>query len=188
MEILKKVHSPVILTPHPGEMARLLRGARDNEQGAKKSEAAGFPPRSALTRIRRGEGVARGDSLRDAIERDRINTAVNFAGEAHTYLILKGVPTIVAEPEGRAFINSTGNPGMATAGAGDVLTGMVSSFLAQGLDPLNASLLGVFMHGLAGDLAAREKGMHSLIASDIIDALPAAFKVIAGDAAEENPL
>lgn len=176
MEILKKVHSPVILTPHPGEMARLLRGARDKEQGARKSEAAGFPPRR----------VASGDSLRDEIERDRINTAVNFAGEAGTYLILKGVPTIVAEPEGRAFINSTGNPGMATAGAGDVLTGMVCSFLAQGLDPLNASLLGVFMHGLAGDLAAREKGMHSLIASDIIDALPAAFKVIAGDTVEKT--
>jgi hydroxyethylthiazole kinase-like uncharacterized protein yjeF len=178
MEILKKVHSPVILTPHPGEMAWLLRGARDKEHGARKSKAAGFPPR-------RG---SRGDSIRDAIERDRINTAVNFAGEARTYLILKGVPTIVAEPEGRAFINSTGNPGMATAGAGDVLTGMVSSFLAQGLDPLNASLLGVFMHGLAGDLAVREKGMHSLIASDIIDALPAAFKIIAGDTAEENSL
>jgi NAD(P)H-hydrate epimerase len=69
---------------------------------------------------------------------------------------------------------------MATAGSGDVLTGMVASFLAQGLDPLNASMLGVFMHGLAGDLAADTKSMPSLVASDIIDSLPTAFKEMMG--------
>jgi NAD(P)H-hydrate epimerase len=72
---------------------------------------------------------------------------------------------------------------MATAGTGDVLAGMVSSFLAQGVNPLNAALLGVFMHGLAGDLAAKEKGMPSLIAWDIIDSLPAAFKAMDENAA-----
>ncbi len=107
-EILKKAHSPVILTPHPGEMARLLQGARGKQQGGKRRATAGFP-------LRR---VARGGNLRDAIEKDRISAAVNFSKEAALYLILKGVPTIVTEPEGRAYINPTGNPGMATAGAG----------------------------------------------------------------------
>ena len=140
-----KAHAPVILTPHPGEMVRLLQG---------------------------------GSALRAAIEKDRINRAIEFARESGTYLVLKGVPTIIAEPGGAAFVNPTGNPGMATAGAGDVLTGMISSLLAQGSAPLHAAQLGVFMHGLAGDLAAQEKGMHSLIASDIIDSLSAAFKTM----------
>jgi NAD(P)H-hydrate epimerase len=151
--ILKKAVAPLVLTPHPGEMTRLLR--RTPEAGGQKNKE-----RELITKI----------------EQDRITTALSFSRESGTCLILKGVPTIVAEPEGRAFINSTGNPGMATAGSGDVLAGMVSAFLAQGADPLKAALLGVFMHGLAGDLAAQEKGMHSLIASDMIDALPAVFK------------
>ncbi|MCL4475744.1 MAG: NAD(P)H-hydrate dehydratase [Nitrospirae bacterium] len=162
-EILKKALAPVILTPHPGEMARLLQSAGGKVQGEKESQ-------SDIAASR----------LRNEIEKDRISTAIRFSKETGTYLIFKGVPTIVAEPEGRAFINSTGNPGMATAGIGDVLTGMVSSFLAQGMNPLNSAILGVFMHGLAGDLAAHEKGMHSLIASDIIDALPATFQEMTG--------
>ena len=163
-EVLKKALAPIILTPHPGEMARLLKGGKGKRQGAKGSP-----------------GYEISGSLHKEIEKDRINTTVNFAKETGTCLVLKGVPTIIAEPEGRAFINSTGNPGMATAGTGDVLAGMVSSFLAQGVNPVNASILGVFMHGLAGDLAAREKGVHSLIASDIIDSLPAAFKAMGED-------
>ncbi|HWR59236.1 MAG TPA: ADP/ATP-dependent (S)-NAD(P)H-hydrate dehydratase, partial [Thermodesulfovibrionales bacterium] len=106
------------------------------------------------------------------------NTAISFSESAGVYLILKGVPTVIAEPEGKAFINSTGNSGMATAGAGDVLTGMVSSFVGQGLSALDASILGVYLHGLAGDIAASEKGEHSLIASDIIEAVPAAFRAL----------
>lgn len=153
-DILKKAPAPVIMTPHPGEMARLLKGAGGKEQGAKKTV--------------------------NAVEQDRLNTAMRFSKETGTYLILKGVPTVIAEPAGRAFINSTGNPGMATAGMGDVLAGMVSSFLAQRLNPLEAALLGTYMHGYAGDIAAREKGMHSLIASDIIDTLPDAFRGMLG--------
>ena len=109
------------------------------------------------------------------IERNRIAAAASFSKETGTYLVLKGVPTIVAEPEGSTFINTTGNPGMATAGSGDVLTGMVAAFLAQGLKPSDASILGVYLHGLAGDIAAAEKGKHSLIATDIIGKIPETF-------------
>lgn len=150
-QILKKARSPIILTPHAGEMARLRQGLGVRGQGLAEKE------------------------LRNKIEKDRINTAVSFAKETGTYLVLKGMPTVIAEPEGRAFINPTGNSGMASAGTGDVLTGMVSGFLGQGLNPLEASILGVYMHGLAGDIAAKNKGEHSLIASDITDAIPEAF-------------
>lgn len=150
-EILKKAKSPIIITPHPGEMARLLgQESRVKEQKTEKN-------------------------IREEIERDRINTALSFSKETGTYVVLKGVPTIVADPEGNTYINTTGNPGMATAGTGDVLTGIISSFLGQGLNPLEASLLGVYIHGLAGDLAASEKGYHSLIATDIINSFPKAF-------------
>lgn len=116
-----------------------------------------------------------GTDIRD-IERDRIGTALGFSKKTGAFLVLKGVPTVVAEPEGSVFINSTGNPGMAKAGVGDALTGIISSLLAQGFNsPLEASLLGVYMHGLAGDIAAGDKGEHSLLSSDIIDAMPGAF-------------
>jgi NAD(P)H-hydrate epimerase len=147
--VLKNAQAPLILTPHPGELSRLLSKA-----------SKGKDPSSSIT----------------AIEEDRINTAISFARDEGVYLVLKGVPTIVAEPEGKAFINSTGNPGMATGGAGDVLTGIIASFLGQGLSPLNASILGVYIHGLAGDVAAAEKGEHSVIAPDIIESLPSAFR------------
>jgi NAD(P)H-hydrate epimerase len=113
---------------------------------------------------------------RDDIEADRIEAARAFSGEAGVTLVLKGVPTVVAEPEGEVFINPTGNPSMAKAGSGDVLTGMVASFLAQGLGPVEGSTLGVYMHGLAGDIAAAELGLQSVLASDIIKAIPEAFK------------
>ena len=112
------------------------------------------------------------------IERDRINTAVSFAKKTKTWLVLKGVPTITATPSGDVFINSSGNPGMATAGTGDVLTGMISALLAQGLNPEDASVLGVYMHGLIGDIVAEKKGEHSLVASDIINSIPSVFMSI----------
>lgn len=153
-EILKNIKAQVILTPHTGEMARLLKNK--SKSGRKMSE----------------------EEFRCQIEEDRINTAVSFSKETTAYLVLKGSPTIVSDPDGRVFINTTGNPGMATAGSGDVLTGMIASFLGQGMSPLNASVLGVYMHGLAGDIAALEKGMHSLIATDIIDKIPNAFSCL----------
>jgi hydroxyethylthiazole kinase-like uncharacterized protein yjeF len=154
-DILKKAKAPIILTPHIGEMARLLRPAG-------KGAASSPPGRESLS----------------AIAKDRISTACSFAKETGACLVLKGAPTIVAEPEGRSFINTTGNAGMATAGSGDVLTGVIAAFLGQGLSPVDAGVLGVYMHGLAGDMAASGRGMHSLIAGDIMDNMHAAFAAV----------
>jgi NAD(P)H-hydrate epimerase len=151
--ILKKCKAPIILTPHVGEMARLLQRTAGSGQRAERK-------------------------LRTIIEQDRIGTALSFSKKTGAYIVLKGVPTVIAAPDGNAFINPTGNPGMATAGTGDVLTGMISSFLAQRLSPQDASILGVYMHGLTGDMVAQKKGEHSLIASDIISAIPGIFKII----------
>jgi NAD(P)H-hydrate epimerase len=115
------------------------------------------------------------------IEGDRVEAAAAFARGAGVCVVLKGAPTVIGEPEGRAFINSTGNPGMATAGAGDVLTGVIASFIGQGLAPVEASALGVYLHGLAGDIAASCVGGHSLIATDITEALPRAFSTLRGE-------
>ena len=148
--ILKKSRAPVILTPHTGEMARLLK--RNTEHTAQSA-----------------------DRRRQSIEEDRIDTAVSFARRTKTCLVLKGVPTVIAGPDGNAFVNSSGNPGMSTAGAGDVLTGMISAFLAQKLSPEDASVLAVFVHGHIGDVVAEKMGQQSLIASDIIKAIPKVF-------------
>jgi len=150
-KIFKKAKAPILLTPHPGEMARLLKGS---------------------DKLRLTSNKLNGD-------KDRINTAILFSKETGSYLVLKGAPTIAAEPGGRAFINTTGNPGMATAGTGDVLTGIMAAFIGQGLAPLDASILGVYLHGLSGDIAVKEKGRHSLIAADIIDFLSNAFFEVA---------
>lgn len=145
-EVLKRARSPIILTPHIGEMTRLL-----------KRRASDF------------------SGLQAKIAGDKIGTTRAFAKDTGTYLVLKGAPTIVAEPEGRAFINTTGNPGMATAGSGDVLTGIIAAFLGQGLNPLDAAILGVYIHGLAGDIASSQKGEHSMTATDITNRLGVAF-------------
>jgi ADP-dependent NAD(P)H-hydrate dehydratase / NAD(P)H-hydrate epimerase len=154
-EAFRKARAPIILTPHPGEMARLM----DRKPASS--------PNSSL----RSEVMER-------IEKNRIHTAGSFATTTGVHLVLKGVPTVTASPDGRVFINPTGNPGMSTAGAGDVLTGMIAGFLGQGLSPLDACTFGVYMHGLSGDIAASERGEHSVIASDIIDCIPSAFKMM----------
>lgn len=97
------------------------------------------------------------------------------------YIILKGAHSCTATPEGESYFNSTGNHGMATAGSGDVLTGVITSLLAQGYDSKSASILGVYAHGLAGDLAAKKLGHSGLIASDIVSNLPMAFKQMSHD-------
>jgi len=105
----------------------------------------------------------------------RIQKQIQFSKENKTVVVLKGAHTTVSTPEGKLFINSTGNPGMATAGSGDVLTGIILGLLAQRMTAENAAVTGVFIHGLAGDLAAKAKSEYSLIAGDIIDFLGHAF-------------
>jgi NAD(P)H-hydrate epimerase len=138
--LLRRTKAAVVLTPHPGEMARLL-------------------------------GTTAG-----AVQRDRIGTAQDFARKHGVTVVLKGAGTVVATPRGEAFVNASGNPGMATGGTGDVLTGMIGSLLAQGYGPEDAARLGVHLHGLAGDLAVREKGEAGMIAGDLIEMIPAAIK------------
>ncbi len=142
-ELLKNVKSSLVLTPHPGEMARLIGKERDE------------------------------------IQKNRKDVALGFASEYNTVLVLKGHETVVASPGGEYYINQTGNPGMATGGTGDVLTGIITGFIAQGITPFEASILAVYFHGLAGDLVAKEKGLLSLIATDILNKLPEALKVLA---------
>ena len=144
LNILKKVKAPVILTPHPGEMGRLL----------------------GLTSV--------------DVQKDRIRTASDFAVKYNVTLVLKGAGTAVAGPGGEVFINSTGNPGMATGGTGDVLTGMIGSLLAQDYPAVQAACLGVYLHGLAGDLAAKEKGEMGMIAGDLIEKIPEAIQKTIG--------
>jgi ADP-dependent NAD(P)H-hydrate dehydratase / NAD(P)H-hydrate epimerase len=108
----------------------------------------------------------------------RLYLQIAFAEKYKCIVILKGAYTSIALPDGRVYFNSTGNPGMATAGSGDVLTGMILSLLAQGYSPEDASIKGVYLHGLAGDFAAKEKGYESMIASDIIDNIGNAFNFV----------
>ena len=136
---LSKRKAPSILTPHPGEMARLLRTATAEVQA------------------------------------NRIGAVRRAAELFGSIVILKGHQTLIGDPAGEVWVNPTGNPGMATAGSGDVLTGMIGACLAQGVDPLRAAWLAVFVHGLAGDLAAEANGQVSLVAGDLVASLPEVF-------------
>jgi len=143
---LRELMTPqTILTPHPGEAARLLQWPGGAEEiQAKRSEA-----HSAL------------------IERTGAT------------VVLKGAGSLVGSPDSKTWKNLTGNSGMATAGSGDVLTGLLAALLARGMTPSTASRLGVHLHVLAGDLAAKDLGTESLIASDLVDYLPVAFQSLA---------
>ncbi|OGQ84359.1 MAG: hypothetical protein A3F90_15745 [Deltaproteobacteria bacterium RIFCSPLOWO2_12_FULL_60_19] len=141
---LRGAKRPPVLTPHPGEMARLIG-----------TEAA---PSTAL---RTG-----------AVNNDRVGVARSFAREQRCYVVLKGARTVIATPDGKAFINPTGNPGMASGGMGDVLAGILGGLLAQGFKIDDALKLGVFLHGFVGDRVAALKGEMGLIASDVIEGLP----------------
>jgi NAD(P)H-hydrate epimerase len=137
---------PVVITPHPGEMARLA-------------------------------GVTAAD-----VQRRRLDVARDFAASHHVYVILKGYRTLVATPEGVVYINPTGNPGMATGGSGDVLTGMVAGWLAQGIAAPAACLIAVYLHGAAGDLAAADAGEAAMTAGDILAQIGAATVALTSDA------
>ena len=137
----------LVITPHPGEMARLL--------GSTAAE----------------------------VQKRRLDVALEAAARWHAYVILKGYHTILALPDGRAYVNSTGNPGMATGGTGDVLTGILAGLTAQfGTDHWERALgLGIYLHGLAGDLAAARVGEAPLVATDLIESLPAAYSKVLAD-------
>jgi NAD(P)H-hydrate epimerase len=140
-DMLDGARRTLVLTPHPGEMARLT-----------------------------GKTVAQ-------VQADRLGVARGFARERSCILVLKGHRSVVALPDGTAWVNPTGNPGMATGGTGDILTGMVAGFLAQ--FPERAELAvcaAVFLHGLAGDVAREEEGELPMVATDLLHALPAAIR------------
>lgn len=138
-EILKNLKAPAIITPHPGEMARLLH------------------------------------STPKTVNSNRENTAIDFAKKFGVVTVLKGAGTIIASPDGKVYINHTGNSGMATGGSGDVLSGIIGSLLAQGAAPINAAAAGVFLHGTIGDLAAEKLGKISMLPTDMIDMIPTAY-------------
>ena len=113
------------------------------------------------------------------LEARRIDAAREWAQRWRSVVVLKGAPTVTASPEGQATVNPTGNPGMATAGMGDVLTGAIAALIAQGLAPYDAARLGVYAHGMAGDLAAGEMGQYGLAAGDALESLPLALLALA---------
>ncbi|HEX3126103.1 MAG TPA: NAD(P)H-hydrate dehydratase [Thermoanaerobaculia bacterium] len=140
---LRERASETVLTPHPGELGRLL-------------------------------GISTAE-----VQADRLGAVRRAAAETGAVVVLKGYRTLVATPEGEINVNPTGNPGMASGGTGDVLTGLIAGLIAQGLEVLDAALLGVYLHGLAGDLAAVEAGEVGMNAGDLIGFLPAAFQELA---------
>jgi NAD(P)H-hydrate epimerase len=139
---MKNAKAKLIITPHPGEAARLL--------SRKTSE----------------------------INEDRLGFALELAAVTGAVTVLKGAGSVVATPEGKTYINTTGNPGMATGGSGDVLTGVIAALAGQGLDPEAAAVAGVYLHGLAGDLASEQMGEYGLIAQDIANKVAFAIKSI----------
>lgn len=113
--------------------------------------------------------------FRESMPSDRQELAVKMAAKTRSIVVLKGAGTVVANSE-KIYVNTTGNPGMATAGSGDVLTGVITALLGQRLDCFDAAVLGVYIHGLAGDIAAEKLGQVGMITTDIIENLPYAFK------------
>lgn len=144
VNVLKLKQSPIIITPHMGEMSRLT-----------------------------------GKPLEEIIE-NPVFTARNFAVEWQIYVVLKSARTVVATPEGNVYVNINGNSGMSTAGTGDVLTGIITGMVGQGLTPLQAAIVGVFVHGMTGDRVAERLGEHGLLAGDLVESLPYTLKELLG--------
>lgn len=125
-----------------------------------------------------GEFVRVFGGKKPAADREKKERACRAAREFGIFLVLKGYRTVIANPSGKTAVNPTGNPGMATGGTGDVLTGVIAALLGQGIRPFEAARFGVYLHGLAGDLAAREKGEISLVATDLLEFLPEAIRQV----------
>ncbi len=138
----------------------------------------GFLPKGSIFTPHPGEFDRLAGKTTD--DHDRFEKAVELAHRFQVYVVLKGAYTAIVCPDGRCFFNSTGNPGMATGGSGDVLTGMILGFLAQNYSPLHSCIMAVYIHGRAGDLAANRKGYEGLIAGDIIEMIPKAIKTTLG--------
>ena len=136
LDLLKEKKAEIVLTPHPGEMARLIR------------------------------------STPAAVQADRINCARDFARTRQVHVVLKGARTVVAHPDGGIYIIPTGNPGMASAGMGDVLTGIIAGLVTQGISPAASARMGTYLHGAAADMLAKRLGPVGFIASDVISILP----------------
>jgi NAD(P)H-hydrate epimerase len=116
-----------------------------------------------------------GASVAD-VQNDRLGVAGSFAREFNVHVVLKGAGTVLAGPDGSLAVNPTGNPGMATGGTGDVLTGMIVGLLAQGLSSWEAACTGTYLHGLAGDLAAARRGEVGMLARDLLETIPEAIR------------
>jgi len=142
IDVLRR-EAAAVVTPHPGEMARLV-----------------------------------GVSTKE-VQRRRLETARAFAVESGAVVVLKGQRTVIARPDGAACVNPTGNPGMATGGTGDVLSGIIGALLARGLDGWTAAVAAVYLHGAAGDDAAARRGEESLVAGDLVDSIPAVLRALA---------
>jgi len=143
VNILKKKKGNIILTPHPGEMARLIKSSSKN------------------------------------VQENRVKVARDFATEYNVILVLKGYRTLIALPNGMVYVNPTGNPGMASGGVGDVLTGMIAGFVGQNLNNIpEATIAAVFLHGLAGDIAKEKLTEIPIVASDVMKYIPKAIKSI----------
>jgi ADP-dependent NAD(P)H-hydrate dehydratase / NAD(P)H-hydrate epimerase len=142
LETLSQLKGALVLTPHPGELSRLLSVSTEE------------------------------------VQRNRVSIAQKFSSGFRVFLVLKGKGTLVSDPEGDAFINPTGNPGMATGGSGDILTGMLAGMIATGIELPLSLKAGVYLHGLAGDLAAQKWGEEPMIASDILTEIPEALRQI----------
>ena len=143
-DLFKTRSHPAILTPHPGELSRMVQ----------------IPA--------------------SEIQMNRMETARKYAEEFQAILVLKGAATVIAEPGGEVFVNSSGNTALSKGGSGDVLTGLIAGFLAQGSQPLSAAICGVFLQGLSGEIASRQKTERAALPGDVIEAIPLAFMEVSG--------
>jgi len=139
-DILCQAKGTLIITPHPGELSRLINTSIEE------------------------------------IQSKRVEVAMSTAKRFNCIVVLKGYQTVVADAKGKVYVNKSGNPGMAKGGMGDVLTGVIAGIAGQNVAAFDAAVMGVYYHGLAGDLAAKEKGEYAMIASDLLEKIPDAIR------------
>ncbi|MDR1496679.1 MAG: NAD(P)H-hydrate dehydratase [Clostridiales Family XIII bacterium] len=158
----------VVVTPHPGEAARLLGVSVADVQSDRRRAAGMLAEKYSAVAVLKGNGTL--VAVPSRIPPQRTDSAASGSSSANDFTVRKNKAAT------ELFENTTGNPGMATAGSGDALTGLIASFAAQGMSAKDAALAGVFIHGLAGDMAVNERGEYGLVATDIVRYLPLAIK------------